>query len=133
MTIEQALFTLRPGAQWTVRGGIYAGLEWQDQTQTIPTEAEVAAQMLLPEPVAVPESVSLRQFRMALKRAGLFSAVDSLRTNPALTDQQRDDLTEFLEFSNAIERSHPLIAALSPLVGVTAQQIDDVFRTAEKL
>ena len=87
----------------------------------------------LPEPPNVPESVSLRQFRMALKRAGLFAAVDSLRTNPALTLEQRDDLTEFLEFSNAIERSHPLIAALSPMIGVTHEQIDGLFRLAATL
>jgi hypothetical protein len=133
MIIESAINFLRPGAAWTLHGATYAGLEWQDQTQSKPTEAEVAAAMLLPEPVPVPESVSLRQFRMALKRSGLFAAVDSLRTNPALTVEQRDDLTEFLEFSNVIERAHPLIAALSPLVGVTSEQIDDVFRTAETL
>lgn len=133
MTIESALLTIRPGAQWTLRGGTYAGLEWQDQTQTIPTEAEVAAQMLLPEPVAVPESVSLRQFRMALKRSGLFSIVNGLTTNQTLTTQQRDDLTEFLEFSNQIERAHPLIESLSPMVGVTSEQIDDLFRLADTL
>ena len=133
MTIESALLTIRPGAQWTLRGGTYAGLEWQDQTQTIPTEEEVAAAMLLPEPVVVPESVSLRQFRMALKRSGLFATVDGLRTDQALTTQQRDDLTEFLEFSNQIERAHPLIESLSKMVGVTSYQIDDLFRLADTL
>jgi hypothetical protein len=133
MTLESAIRHLRPNAAWTLRGNSYAGLEWQDAQQTKPTEEEVAAAMLLPEPVPVPESVSLRQFRMALKRVGLFAAVDSLRTNPALTLQQRDDLTEFLEFSNQIERSHPLIASLSPMVGTTPSQIDDLFRLADTL
>lgn len=133
MRIESAIHTLRPGASWTLRGDTYAGLEWQDTQQSKPTEEEVAAAMLLPEPVPAPESVSLRQFRMALKRSGLFATVDGLRTDQALTTQQRDDLTEFLEFSNQIERAHPLIESLSPMVGVTSYQIDDLFRLADTL
>lgn len=133
MTIESAIATLRPGANWTLRGGIYDGLEWQDAQQTKPTEVEVADAMLMPEPVPVPEFVSLRQFRMALKRSELFATVDNLRSSEALTSQQRDDLTEFLEFSNQIERAHPLIASLSLMVGVTSGQIDDLFRLADSL
>jgi len=133
MTIRSAISHLRPGASWTLRGATYAGLVWQDDAQSIPTEAEVDAAMLLPEPVPVPESISLRQFRMALKRSGLFATVDGLRTNQALTAQQRDDLTEFLEFSNQIERTHPLIESLAPMVGTTSSQIDDLFRLADTL
>lgn len=133
MRIESAIHTLRPNASWTLRGDTYAGLEWQDTQQSKPTEEEVAATMLLPEPVPAPKSVSLRQFRMALKRSGLFATVDGLRTDQALTTQQRDDLTEFLEFSNQIERAHPLIESLSPMVGVTSYQIDDLFRLADTL
>ena len=133
MNIESAIQHLRPGARWTLYGATYAGLVWQDPAQSKPTEAEVDSAMLLPEPVPVPESVSLRQFRMALKRSGLFATVDGLRTNQALTTQQRDDLTEFLEFSNQIERSHMLIESLSPMVGVTSGQIDDLFRLADTL
>lgn len=133
MTIESALHILRPGAKWAIRGDTYAGLEWLDTQQTKPTEGEVAETMLLPEPVPTPESVSLRQFRMALKRSGLFATVDGLRTNQALTTQQRDDLTEFLEFSNQIERAHQLIESLYPMVGVTSEQIDDLFRLADTL
>lgn len=133
MKIESAIHTLRPGANWTIYGGTYSGLVWQDAQQTKPTEGEVAETMLLPEPVPTPELVSLRQFRMALKRSGLFATVDGLRTNQALTAQQRDDITEFLEFSNQIERSHPLIELLSPMVGVTSDQIDYLFRLADTL
>lgn len=133
MTIESAIHYLRPNAAWALRGQSYAGIEWLDAQQSKPTEEEVAAAMLLPEPVPVPESVSLRQFRMAMKRSGLFATVDGLRTNQSLTTQQRDDLAEFLEFSNQIERAHPLIESLSPMVGVTSEQIDDLFRLADTL
>lgn len=39
--IPAALQTLRPGAQWALRGDEYSGLEWIDQVQSCPTEQEV--------------------------------------------------------------------------------------------
>ena len=40
-TIGQALLSLRPGAQWVLRGNDYSGIEWLDSSQTKPTETEV--------------------------------------------------------------------------------------------
>ena len=40
-TIPEALQSLKPGALWTLRGNVYSGLEWQDDSQTKPTETEV--------------------------------------------------------------------------------------------
>jgi len=40
-TIVDALHSLKPGAQWTLRGDDYTGLEWLDSSQTKPTETEV--------------------------------------------------------------------------------------------
>lgn len=39
--IVAALHSLRPGAEWNLRGNTYAGLEWLDQVQTKPTAAEI--------------------------------------------------------------------------------------------
>ena len=39
-TIVDALHSLKPGAQWTLRGNDYTGLEWLDSEQK-PTETEV--------------------------------------------------------------------------------------------
>ena len=39
--IPSALQELKPGAQWTLRGEDYSGLEWLDSSQTKPTETEV--------------------------------------------------------------------------------------------
>ena len=39
--IPDALQTLKPKALWTLRGDEYSGLEWQDSSQTKPTETEV--------------------------------------------------------------------------------------------
>lgn len=45
ITIPDALQSLRPSAQWVLRGDEYSGLEWLDETQTKPTEAEVLAEV----------------------------------------------------------------------------------------
>ena len=39
--ITQALHSLRPEAEWVLRGNDYSGLEWLDNSQTKPTETEV--------------------------------------------------------------------------------------------
>ena len=40
-SIPEALQSLKPGAQWILRGDDYTGLEWLDSEQTQPTETEV--------------------------------------------------------------------------------------------
>jgi hypothetical protein len=42
ITKVDAIFSLRPGAQWVLRGD---DLEWLDQNQTQPTEAEIQAEV----------------------------------------------------------------------------------------
>lgn len=43
--IIKALISLRPGAGWHLNGDTYEGLEWQDEYQAKPTEAEVNAEI----------------------------------------------------------------------------------------
>jgi hypothetical protein len=44
MDLTKALSSLKPGAQWVLRGNEYSGLEWLDTNQTKPTEAELTAE-----------------------------------------------------------------------------------------
>ena len=44
--IPAALQTLRPGAQWVLRGNDYSGLEWMDPVQVCPTEEEINAEIV---------------------------------------------------------------------------------------
>lgn len=39
--IIEAIRTLRPGAEWTLRGASYEGLEWLDQVQSKPTAQDL--------------------------------------------------------------------------------------------
>jgi len=43
--IDKAILSLRPNAEWTLNGGDYSNLEWLDQSQTKPTEAEINAEI----------------------------------------------------------------------------------------
>lgn len=43
--IDKALAALRPRSEWILDGDSYAGINWLDQSQTKPTEAEVQAEV----------------------------------------------------------------------------------------
>ena len=43
--IVDAIHSLRPGAQWVLRGLDTAGIEWLDEQQDRPSEAEIIAEM----------------------------------------------------------------------------------------
>ena len=45
ITIQEAIHSLKPNAQWSIANNNYAGLEWLDEIQTKPTEAEVNAEI----------------------------------------------------------------------------------------
>ena len=45
ITIVEALIALKPKAQFILRGDTYAGLEWLDETQIMPTEDEINAKI----------------------------------------------------------------------------------------
>lgn len=86
----------------------------------------------------VPPQVTLRQFLMAADRSGLLATMEALKVNEAIPHQTRRDLHFFLEYSNVIERHHPIISQLAPVITIDDQpitdaQIDDVFRLAASL
>jgi hypothetical protein len=43
--ITHALNSLRPGAEWSIKGSTYDGLDWLDKTQTKPTKKQVEAEI----------------------------------------------------------------------------------------
>lgn len=48
--ITKALISLRPDADWTLKGDDYAQINWLDTAQTKPTLAEVEAEIANPTP-----------------------------------------------------------------------------------
>ena len=93
--IAKALTSLRPGAQWVLRGDTYEGLEWLDQVQTKPTAEEITAEVarLQTEWTAtqyqrdrVPAYPSIGDQLDALFHAGVFPAEMAARIQ-AVKDQ----------------------------------------------
>ena len=84
----------------------------------------------VPDPVPVvpvPTSVSPRQIRQALTRANLRSQVEDAVT---AGDQ---DLKDWWEFATSCERNHPMVVEMAQGLGVTDEQLDDLFNLAATL
>lgn len=80
-----------------------------------------------PAPVPVPQSVSPRQIRQALNRAGLRASVEAA---VAAGDQ---DTKDWYEFATAFDRASPVVAALGVALSVSPAQLDDLWTLAGSL
>lgn len=72
-------------------------------------------------------SISPRQIRMALTRAGLRSAVEAAVT---AGDQ---DLKDWWEFSTYFDRTHAQVTAMATALGVTDDQLDALWQMGATL
>ena len=75
-------------------------------------------------PATVPASVTLAQARVALRRAGKFSAADT-----AIKAAGGEALDAW-EYGNQISRSSPLVASMATALGLTEAQVDGLFVVA---
>lgn len=82
-----------------------------------------------PEPARkpVPQVVEMRQARRALARAGLLSLVD------ALVKTLDEEMQVEWEFALTVRMDHPIVALAKSSLGLTDEQIDDLFIVASKL
>ncbi len=82
---------------------------------------------LPPQPLPpVPQQVTNYQARAALLAAGLFDQVDAAVKAQGTTSAA----FQAWEYANNVYRNSPLIAGLGAALGLSAQQIDDLFRAA---
>ena len=84
-----------------------------------------------PEPVKVPQSVTMRQARLALLQTGKLATVNAAISS--MTGAQGEAARIEWEFSNEVQRSQPLVLALAPILGMTSAELDQLFITAAKL
>lgn len=82
-------------------------------------------------PPPVPAEVPLWAFRAALALAGLKASAEALIA--ALPEPEKTVASEQYMFGNFIERAHPMINGLGAQLGLTTEQIDALFRTADSL
>lgn len=82
-------------------------------------------------PAAVPQSVTMRQARLALLAAGQLEAVaPAIASMPSPAKEQAG--IEW-EYSTTVERNRPLVLALGPALGLDAAALDALFVAAAAL
>lgn len=82
-------------------------------------------------PGNVPQEVTIRQAKLALLQFGLLSTVDNLIANmPGV--QGRAARIEW-EYASVINRTSPLVNSMIPVLGLTEQQLDNLFILAHSL
>lgn len=82
-------------------------------------------------PVPVPQSVTMRQARLALHAAGLLAGVDA-----AIASMQEPAKTAAAiewEYASAVERNAGLVPAMAAALGMSEADIDDLFIAAAAL
>lgn len=82
--------------------------------QITQTEAEALS--------SVPQSITARQARLALNQAGLRQQVED-----AIANSNDQDLKDEWEYAQYIERKWPALIALTTGLGMTRQQLDNLF------
>ena len=78
-------------------------------------------------PAFVPESVSPLQARKALRQAGVLSLIT------AALESASEETREAWEYATEIRRDNPFVCGVASSVGMTGEQIDDLFRLAATL
>lgn len=99
---------------------------------TLMTDQEVESHLSPPSPVdVVPVSVTMRQARLALLQAGLLSQVE-VAIN-ALPEPPRTAARIEWDFSSEVYRDRDFVLMLGNTLGLTSEQMDDLFITAATL
>jgi hypothetical protein len=75
----------------------------------------------------VPESITSLQARRALRKAGLLETVNTFIAS------QSEEIQETWEYAVEIYRNDPTLAMLATSLGLTSDQLDDLFRSAVKI
>lgn len=88
---------------------------------------QVTANQAATYAASIPKSVSPRQIRQALTRAGLREAVEA---GVAAGDQ---DTKDWWEFTTEFVRDHPEVVAMGVALGKTDLEVDAIFKVAATL
>lgn len=99
---------------------------WGDAQLVEMTQPEIDAHL---SPVVVPQVVTRFQARAALHLAGLLPQVEALMTDPGTDALARLAWTDAQEF----RRQSPTVLAMAGALGLTEQQLDNLFTTANAI
>lgn len=84
-----------------------------------------------PNPAPVPASVTMRQARLALLQEGLLDDVETAIN--ALPEPQQSAARIEWEYSNEVQRTNGFVEQIAPALGLSSQQLDELFILAATL
>lgn len=79
----------------------------------------------------VPNVITMRQARLQLHKIGKLSAVQTAIN--ALPEPPKTEAQIEWDYASVVERSSPFVALLTPALGLTDAEMDDLFREAAQL
>lgn len=82
-------------------------------------------------PIQVPQIIPNWSLRAQLQIMGLFDSVQTMVDN--LTGTEKIVAVQQWEYGNQVERYHPLVIQIGTELGLTSQQIDQIFIDANNL
>ena len=116
---------------WSSAAGAYVTTWPNDAVTRIGSEEELAAVLHmcgLPGPTAVvPQSVTMAQCRVALRRAGLLDRVS------AAVAATGGEVQDAWEYSHVVRRDSALVASLGKQLALSDADIDALFLSAVKI
>lgn len=95
------------------------------------TDEEVAAHLNPPVVPQIPQIVTMRQARLALLGAGLLAQVET--AIDALPEPHRSAARIEWDYSSEVHRSRAFVQQLGSALGLTDEQLDDLFTQAATL
>lgn len=118
---------------WEQRWEVIARFqEYTDEEGVVHTVAEQeSAAIAADKKSKVPQSVTMRQARLALHKNGLLVQVDT-----AIESFQEPDRTEAKiewEYATSVDRNKALVEILGPALGLSEEELDDLFILAATL
>ena len=115
---------------WVNASKVPSGVQTEEMSQA-EFDAWLASQPSIPEPGdPVPTNLPAWRIRVVLKQRGLLNSVKQLISS--LPAEQKVIAEEQLVDSK-FERGHPLIEQLGTALGLTSDDLDDIFREADAL
>ena len=84
-----------------------------------------------PNPVQIPQEITMRQARLALLDIGLLANVQTAINTLPEPDKTKAQIE--WEYSNALQRDNPFVTTLGTALGLSSDDIDNLFITASGL
>jgi len=99
--------------------------KWQSNTDALREAARLAEEAAVGQPVPVPERIAMHSARKIMFASGVLDRViDVVRA-------AGEEAETLFWSSDYLERQHPMLLQLAPLIPLTEEQIDDMFRQGE--